>query len=656
MLASHHQTPAGVRPHLSNHGAYRRDIDGLRAIAVLCVVVFHAFPDCLPGGFVGVDIFFVISGFLISGILFEALQRGHFSIIDFYIRRIRHIFPALLLVMLASLLAGWFILLPQEYRQLGKHVLGGAGFVSNIVLWSEAGYFDTSAETKPLLHLWSLGVEEQFYLFWPLLLWAAWKRRRAMLAILLTVMALSFVWNLVSVHQDAVAAFYLPMSRFWELGAGALLAYWRSRSAALGESLANRLAAIGLLLIVVALVVITKQDRFPGWWAVLPVAGAFLLLAAGPGAGVNRRLLSQRTMVWLGLISYPLYLWHWPLLAFARLLMGQTPSVQVRLGALLLALVLAWLTYRLVEIPVRLRASGRKTVVILLLLMLLMAALGGLVVKRDGMSFRKMGGLAMLFNDEVRQTASLNQFELPHPSCASLMGQAHSRDWCAEPVSVEPPQLLLIGDSYSGAYAPMLARLYETDPQPQWVFRQFARGGCPSLIDYTSGYCLDIAQRVAQYARETPSIHTVVLALNWPGHFASDQSGFPVALERTILYYRQLGKRVVVLLSPPNGANPKSCVLRGIHLSEADFCNLPLARAEQMDEHYRDRLLPLLQRLQVPIFDPFPTLCDQHGCKVIDGPRILYFDAGHLSQYGARYLADHAAEALRQLLLATPAS
>ncbi|WP_180937538.1 acyltransferase family protein [Herbaspirillum seropedicae] len=655
MLASNHKTPAGAASPATAHPGYRPDIDGLRAIAVLSVVVFHAFPEWLPGGFVGVDIFFVISGFLISGILFDALQRDRFSIVDFYIRRIRRIFPALLLVMLACLLAGWFILLPEEYRQLGKHLLGGAGFVSNIVLWNEAGYFDTSAETKPLLHLWSLGVEEQFYLFWPLLLWAAWRRRTGMLAVLLGVMALSFGWNIVWLHRDAVAAFYLPMSRFWELGAGALLA-WRHRQGAVPTSVqAHRLSMAGLLLIVVAIATITKDDAFPGWWALLPVSGAVLLLAAGPLARINRSLLSHRTMVWVGLISYPLYLWHWPLLAFARLVVGATPSVQLRLAAVALALLLAWLTYRLVELPVRLRSAGHRSAVTLALLMALMAALGGYVVKRNGMDFRQLGAVAMLFNDQVKETAVLNHFELPHPSCAALMGQEHSRDWCAAPVSAEPPQVLLIGDSYSGAYAPMLARLYQASPQPQLVFQQFARGGCASLLDGGGGYCGEISERVAAYARQTPSIKTVVLAANWPGHIAANPKGVLKALEHTILYYRQLGKRVVVLLSPPNGANPKSCVLRGIRLSDADFCNLPRAKAEQMDDHYRDLMLPLLQRLDVPVFDPYPTLCDEHGCKVIDGPRILYFDPGHLSAYGAQYLADHAGDALRRLLLGTPA-
>ncbi len=650
-----HDAPA--RP--PAHPAYRPDIDGLRAIAVLSVVVFHALPEWLPGGFVGVDIFFVISGFLISGILFDALQRGRLSIVDFYIRRIRRIFPALLLVMLACLLAGWFILLPEEYRQLGKHILGGAGFVSNIVLWNEAGYFDTSAETKPLLHLWSLGVEEQFYLFWPLLLWAVYKRRGGMLASLLGVMALSFAWNIVSLPHDAVAAFYLPMSRFWELGAGALLA-WRLRQSptptlTFARVQADRIAAAGLLLIVAAIAVITKDDAFPGWWALLPVTGAVLLLAAGPQARINRSVLSHRTMVWVGLISYPLYLWHWPLLAFARLLVGTTPSVQIRLAAVALALLLAWLTYRLVEIPVRLRSAGRRSAITLALLMVLMAALGGYLVKRNGMDFRKLGAVAMLFNDQVKETAVLNHFELPHPSCVALMGKEYSGDWCAAPASAEPPQILLMGDSYSGAYAPMLARLYESSPQPQLVFQQFARGGCASLLAGVSGYCGEISQRLAAYARQTPSIKTVVLAANWPGHIAANPDGVLKALEHTILYYRQLDKRVVLLLSPPNGANPKSCVLRGIRLSDADFCNLPRAKAEEMDDHYRDLLLPLLQRLDVPVFDPYPTLCDEHGCKVIDGPRILYFDPGHLSAYGAQYLADHAGDALRRLLLEAPA-
>ena len=193
--------------HLS-HPKYRPDIDGLRAIAVLAVVIFHAFPKTIKGGFIGVDIFFVISGYLISTIIFENLEKGTFSFFEFYARRIKRIFPALILVLIACFIFGWFSLFPDELQQLGKHIASGAGFVSNFVFWDEAGYFDKSADTKPLLHLWSLGIEEQFYIFWPLLLWLAWKQKFNLLAITIFLTLTSFILNLKGVKHDAVATLF----------------------------------------------------------------------------------------------------------------------------------------------------------------------------------------------------------------------------------------------------------------------------------------------------------------------------------------------------------------------------------------------------------------------------------------------------------------
>lgn len=200
--------------HLS-HPKYRPDIDGLRAVAVSSVVLFHAFPNLLPGGFIGVDVFFVISGFLISTIIFENLERGTFDFFEFYARRIKRIFPALLLVLASCFVFGWFALLTDEYKQLGKHIASGAGFLSNIILWNESGYFDNSADTKPLLHLWSLGIEEQFYLLWPAIAWAAWKGRVSGLLVAVIIAAASFLLNLKGIASDAVGAFYSPQTRFW---------------------------------------------------------------------------------------------------------------------------------------------------------------------------------------------------------------------------------------------------------------------------------------------------------------------------------------------------------------------------------------------------------------------------------------------------------
>src|ERR1700691_5932961 len=204
---------------------YRADIDGLRGIAVLSVLGFHAFPTWVRGGFTGVDVFFVISGFLISTIIFGSLARDGFSFVEFYSRRIRRIFPALLLILIAGYAFGWLVLLPEDYKQLGKQIAGGAGFVSNFVLWNESGYFDSAAETKPLLHLWSLGIEEQFYIIWPSLLWLGWKYRLNLLTVTLIVAAASFALNIAEAGSDSVAAFYSPQTRFWELMVGSALAY-----------------------------------------------------------------------------------------------------------------------------------------------------------------------------------------------------------------------------------------------------------------------------------------------------------------------------------------------------------------------------------------------------------------------------------------------
>ncbi|MFO0456883.1 MAG: acyltransferase family protein, partial [Alphaproteobacteria bacterium] len=299
---------------------YRADIDGLRALAVIAVMIFHAFPSSLKGGFVGVDIFFVISGYLISSIILRDLHAGEFSFAGFYARRIRRIFPALALVMFAVLAFGYFALLADEYMQLGKHVGAGAAFLSNVVLWREAGYFDNASETKPLLHLWSLAVEEQFYILWPALLYLCWRWRCSTLAVLLTVTALSFAANLASLRYDLSLAFYSPFTRFWELSAGAVLAYLNvTRPLMLRPNLQNAMSWLGLALILAACFGLRKSLSFPGFWALLPVVGACLMIAAGAAAPVNRWLLARPWMVGIGLISYPLYLWHWPLLSLARI-------------------------------------------------------------------------------------------------------------------------------------------------------------------------------------------------------------------------------------------------------------------------------------------------------------------------------------------------
>ena len=273
------------------HITYRPDIDGLRAIAVLSVIGFHAFPSLLPGGFIGVDVFFVISGYLITTILLLEVQGAGIRILSFYAKRILRIFPALLLVLGTCLVFGWHTLLGGEYMQLGKHIFSGAFFASNLTLWSEANYFDNASVTKPLLHLWSLGIEEQFYIFWPLTLVLCARKRLPSAKWLATVILLSLVYSCMVVLQDRTAGFYSPLSRAWELLVGALLAYLQQRHASLSNVLARPQAAwSGCALLAVSVAGLQASDNFPGALAMPAVLGSALLIAASPLGFLNARV------------------------------------------------------------------------------------------------------------------------------------------------------------------------------------------------------------------------------------------------------------------------------------------------------------------------------------------------------------------------------
>ena len=378
---------------MSERDSYRPDIDGLRAVAVGAVVAYHAFPGALPGGFVGVDVFFVISGYLISGIILSALAERRFTFANFYARRIRRIFPALAVVLGAVSIAGWFLLYADDYARLGRHIAAGAAFMSNFVLWRESSYFDTAAELKPLLHLWSLAIEEQFYLAWPLLLVIAARSRigrrgedvgRGPLVLTLAIGTASFLAAIWIVRIDRTPAFFSPWTRFWELLAGATLACVEiDRELKAGvEAIraarwpAHALAIAGALMIAAGVVVIDSTRVFPGLWVMLPVVGTFFLLVSGPRAWLNRHVLSMPALVWIGLISYPLYLWHWPLLSLARLTNGGTPPAAWRVALIAISVVLAWVTYRLVESPIRFGSRRRGAVPVLAAAMVLMLAVG----------------------------------------------------------------------------------------------------------------------------------------------------------------------------------------------------------------------------------------------------------------------------------------
>lgn len=364
---------------------YRADIDGLRGIAILAVVLYHFFPQFFPAGFVGVDIFFVISGYLIINIIHSSLEKGTFSYLTFYSHRIRRLFPSLLLVLLFIFCFSWIYFLPYEFTTLGKHIFGGIFFIDNILFVKDANYFNPLSQDNILLHLWSLGVEEQFYIIVPILMAGICimskklvhgARQGDALLIFLCVSAFASFCCQQYLLPASEKAFYFPHARYWEIGCGGVLALLEKKDsvASLFARCSLPLALLGVLLLLAGFLLIRKQ-YFPGAWALLPVLGTFCGIAAGShGNFLNTKLLSHPVLIFLGIISYPLYLWHWPIITLLRLF--DAASLTARCAFCLLAIVAAAATFRLVERPLRFMFSSKKAVATLIIAACIVAGMG----------------------------------------------------------------------------------------------------------------------------------------------------------------------------------------------------------------------------------------------------------------------------------------
>jgi peptidoglycan/LPS O-acetylase OafA/YrhL len=670
------------------HPKYRPDIDGLRAVAVLAVISFHAFPRVLKGGFIGVDIFFIISGFLISGILLSSLKKGAFSFKEFYIRRILRIFPALIVVLSACYIFGWLVLLPEEFKQLGKHMVGGAGSVSNLFFWKEAGYFDNSGDTKPLLHLWSLGVEEQFYIVWPCLLLLAWKRNINALKMAGCIIAASFAVNIYTVHTDVVQSFYSPIARFWELLLGGLLAYIQlhmiheqrvrqSINSLLSKFTARRLPAfnpvmlqntlsiLGVSLIVLAALFVDKRNLFPGWWALLPTVGAYLVISAGPLSILNRRVLSARPLVWIGLISYPLYLWHWPLLSFATILEVKTPSIGIRMSAIALAFVLAWMTYQFVERPIRFGQRSKTRISALATLMVLLAALGGSAYVKGNVHS------ATLTKDMVEQIKKLN-FGLHFAKWSPCPDEAES--WSCKVLNPrKPAEIALIGDSHSVHLASGLA---EVDSIINENIISRNGDGCMPVFEvewngkqYFS--CKDnFINKALEESIKSKSIQMIMLSgyavwkirpfdddLQLEDISAKQVEENAAILEKalniTLGRLVASGKKIVFFVDTPVlNFEPTECTeIRPVYLighTSKDPCALPRPLFEQRNVEYH-RIISTAKKTfpTIKFINLYDYLCDQDLCYAAKDGMLLYGDHSHLSADGSRYLFSKVADELK---------
>lgn len=645
--------------------SYRADIDGLRAIAVLLVVIFHAFPKALPGGFVGVDVFFVISGFLITELIAREAITRQFSLLRFYGRRARRIFPALFVVLAACLAAGWVLLLPIDYRELGFDTVWSAAFAANIAFYLQTGYFDAAAELQPLLHLWSLGIEEQFYLLWPLLLIAA-ARYKAMWHAALTVCAASFVCNIVLVGTEPAAAFYLPFSRAWELALGAMLALapYRQRPLSAGwsdrlhrayalhrASVHNAAASLGLILLLAAAALIDSERPFPGWWALMPTAATALMIFAGPDAAINRILLSHRWLVAIGLISYPLYLWHWPLLVFTRVArFGSEPTIIMKLALIAASFALAAATYRYIERPLRFGTPSRWKPIGATAGLVAAAGFGFLVWGNAGVPARFPNHLQALLRDF--ETEALQAYR----SGACFLSDTQDASSFAEDcVNVEPataPLVLLWGDSYAAHLFPGLAE--QQRRRHNIRLADYTASGCPPVLRFSStrrANCAAINDHVLERI-ETLKPDTVILSGRWSLYDGSEGWGLIEAAEvrDTLAALKASGVRRIVVVGqfpiwtlPPQKILARNYQLGMLTLSSSATGALPADAASYLDRAALARETHARQLWSAPgvtFISPRETLCKNGRCLLLTPGRNhdpIAWDQGHLTAAGSIY-------------------
>ena len=665
-----HQPPGklhrGIAQDPQNRPDYRPDIDGLRAVAVLPVVLYHAGLG-FPGGFVGVDVFFVISGYLITSLIFGEMQQGRFSIVTFYERRIRRIIPALLVVLAASAAAAYALFMPPDFDMFGRSVIATALFVSNMHFASQVGYFDAASSVKPLLHTWSLAVEEQFYIFFPLLLLALHRWMLPFrLPILSALCAASLALNLWLTGREPADAFFLAPPRFWELGLGCLLAL--APRLAIRPTVAAVAAFAGVAMIVTAVFTISDRTAFPGAWALLPCIGAALIIAAGssPNA-LSRRVLGFKPLVFVGLISYSLYLWHWPLIVFTQYAGGRSLDRMEALVLVAASLVLATMSWWLIELPIRRRRLfvARRTVLALACGMIaLTCVMGAAVHVFDGFPGRLPSDVQAIYAARRDEGPFLSPKCLAEDSSGPTEADVRSGNLCPMGAAEgDSPSFIVWGDSHAAAMAPAIDAAAKTFHR---VGLFAGRTTCPPLIQY-QGVSRNKQKRDACIAHnsavldmiKTMHIPEVFLVARWPrevlgaeygreGMFfdpnapyaRSDRSAeVAAALDRTLTALSNLGVHVVLVADVPEPGYdvPYSLARAALHHRAPDV-DPPRAVVEERRRQAVAILRAAAGKFGADLVDPIADFCDQERCKVESDGMPLYMDADHLTQTAAHRL------------------
>jgi peptidoglycan/LPS O-acetylase OafA/YrhL len=637
---------------------YRPDIDGLRAVAVLAVVLNHLSASLLPGGYVGVDVFFVISGYLITGIIGREIAEGQFTFAGFYERRARRIFPALFAMLLATLVVSYFVLLPSDMVSTLRGALGTVFFTSNMVFWREMkeGYFAaTDMGLNPLLHTWSLAVEEQFYLLFPILLLLCFKyARRYIVAVLVVCAIASLAAAALMIGSKGVAVFFPSPFRAWELLVGSLLAL-NIVPALRSHVWRELLAGAGLLSIVVSCFVYNDRTTFPGLAALAPVLGTAAILHAGAsGSSLVARLLQLRPMVYVGLISYSLYLWHWPLIVLVRYAMGMAPITQYLPFLFVASLGLGSLSYHLIEQPFRKKGlvSRGSVWAVSVAFVCLFTVVSGIGLMRGGFETR--------FTPEVIQLDKARWPKIPHQECNAKSANA----WCRLGVDSHAPTSLFWGDSHLLSWAPALNKVMNTRDEKALFITSSA---CPPLFGVSSSLrpsCEAENLDVKNYLLANPHIKKVVIAGFWSTYFQKNndliaRDGNQIekgtqaashALASTIQWLRDNKRQVVVIGPVPiyEYSVPMALALEKASGHQVIFSS----QADQKQKHaaFFEVVNAAEAASGTPLhfLDPIQWLCSP-DCIVVQDGVSLYRDAHHLSVAGAMLLEPQLTDALKVL-------
>lgn len=662
---------------------YRREIDGLRALAVLPVILYHAGFQALSGGFVGVDIFFVISGYLITSIILGEKQAGTFSLVSFYERRARRILPPLFLVMLTCLPFAYLWLMPSHLVEFSRSLIYVPLFVSNMFFLKRSGYFDSAVELKPLLHTWSLAVEEQYYLFFPAILLLIWRLpRRWMVGFFLVIGLVSLglaQFNFFSKSAD----FYILPTRFWELLIGVLVAFYLTNvnhREILSNKLANLVSFAGLALVLYSVFFLTKDTPYPSFYTLIPTMGtAFIILFATPKTFVGR-LLSTRLLVGIGLISYSAYLWHQPLFAFARYRSLSEPTSLMFLGLSLITLFLAYVSWQHIEKPFRdrSRVSRKQILAFALLGSCTFIALGYYVGEHEK-------GLPNRFSvsKEVKDYLTNSNVNVT-PDCVEIKNEVKGINLCLVGNTADKsPEMALFGDSHAGV---MLSAFDQIGKKIGGSVAYIAGfGGCPPLIDvyvlngmYEASVCKELAQSQLDYVRNHKHIKKIFLAARWTVYTGGDYFGkggfylgtnkddkldkqeslrnFEMGLKKTIKAYKDLGVKVYVIAQAPQqlshvGQLYYSMADRDLNdIQAAELIHrlsVPLSKHHELQSYTRNLFDTLAASGDIKLIDLDSLFCDDSICILGKSNRPYYSDHDHLTALGSNLAVDQILELVK---------